>query len=155
MESLKELVQAERIKAMRNKDKSRNEVLTAIFSEIKEYEIANRTLNEDSTFTVPEITNEIVLAILNKMVKSKNDFMTHCRNEKRQDLIEKEEYQLSVIYEFLPKQYSEEEIVSIIQELIGKSEDKSMKTLMPLLKEKLNGKANMKFVNEKLKSLLT
>jgi uncharacterized protein YqeY len=154
MKNLKDLVQAERIQSMRNKDKKRNEILTAILSEIKQYEIDNRKLNEDSTFIVPEITNEIILAILNKMVKSKEGFMHYCRSEKRQDLLDKEEYQLTVIYEFLPKQYSEEEIVTIIQDILSTSESKSMNTLMPILKKIFDGKASMKFVNEKLKILL-
>lgn len=84
-----------------------------------------------------------------KMVKTREESASIFKANGRADLSAKEEFQLSIIFEFLPKQFTSEEVDAIINKVVSQVEEKTLKTLMPLLKKELDGKANMKEVQEK------
>ncbi len=143
--TLKQTIQSEKIKAMKERNKERNEVLSLIMSEIKQIEVDTKN---------SELSNEQVESILKKMVKTREESVSIFKANGRQDLSEKEEFQLSIIFEFLPKQLTSEEVDVIIKKVISQVEEKTLKVLMPLLKKELDGKANMKEVKEKIEKLL-
>jgi len=143
--TLKQTIQSEKIKAMKEKNKERNEVLSLIMAEIKQVEVDTKNT---------ELSNEQVESILKKMVKTREESASIFKANGRADLSAKEEFQLSIIFEFLPKQFTSEEVDAIINKVVSQVEEKTLKTLMPLLKKELDGKANMKEVQEKIKKLL-
>lgn len=143
--TLKQTIQTEKIKAMKEKNKERNEVLSLIMAEIKQVEVDTKNT---------ELSNEQVESILKKMVKTREESASIFKANGRADLSAKEEFQLSIIFEFLPKQFTSEEVDAIINKVVSQVEEKTLKTLMPLLKKELDGKANMKEVQEKIKKLL-
>lgn len=143
--TLKQTIQAEKIKAMKDKNKERNEVLSLIMAEIKQIEVDTRNM---------ELSQDQVESILKKMVKTREESSKIFKVNGREDLAAKEEFQLSIIFEFLPKQLTSDEVDAIINKVMSQVEEKTIKTLMPLLKKELDGKANMREVQEKIKKLL-
>lgn len=142
MSTLQEQIKKSKIEAMKAKDKIRNEVLSMMVSEIRKFEIDNRTNGIDVS-----ATDEDTISIISKIAAKLKESIIAFTKGNRMDLVEKEEYQLKVISEFLPAAYTEEEIMIIINEVISKSEVKSLKSIMPELKSKFNGKADMKLVS--------
>ena len=75
----------------------------------------------------------------------------------RNDLIEKEQAEIDLISQFLPKQLNDEEIESVIREIIksnGFNSVKDMGKLMNLVKTKYSGSIDMAMVGKIAKSLL-
>lgn len=145
--SLKETISKSKIEAMKAKDKERNGTLTLIMAAIKQYEVDNRT----------EANDEVVLSLLNKMIKQRQDSVAQYEKAGREDLAKKEMEEMVIIREYLPKQLSDEEVESVIKQVIaetGASTGQDLKKVMPVLKEKLNGKADMSKVSQKVKQML-
>lgn len=75
----------------------------------------------------------------------------------RQDLAEKESRELSIINEFLPKQLSDEELKSIVEDAVkstGAASAKDMGKVMGIIMAKVKGKADGKKVQEMVKAIL-
>lgn len=145
--SLKETISKSKIEAMKAKNKERNGTLTLIMAAIKQYEVDNRT----------EANDEVVLSLLNKMIKQRQDSVAQYEKAGREDLAKKEMEEMVIIREYLPKQLSDEEVESVIKQVIaetGASTSQDLKKVMPVLKEKLNGKADMSKVSQKVKQML-
>ena len=94
------------------------------------------------------------LQVFSSMIKQRRDSIEQFRNGKREDLAEKEEAELRVIQEFMPRQLSEAEIDGLIDKAIAevgavsvKDMGKVMKQLMPAITGQADGKA----VSEKVR----
>jgi len=127
--SLKETISKSKIEAMKAKDKERNGTLTLIMAAIKQYEVDNRT----------EANDEVVLSLLNKMIKQRQDSVAQYEKAGREDLAKKEMEEMVIIREYLPKQLSDEEVESVIKQVIaetGASTSQDLKKVMPVLKRK-------------------
>lgn len=145
--SLKETISKSKIEAMKAKNKERNGTLTLVMAAIKQYEVDNRA----------EANDEVVLSLLNKMIKQRQDSVAQYEKAGREDLAKKEMEEMVIIREYLPKQLSDEEVESVIKQVIaetGASTSQDLKKVMPVLKEKLNGKADMSKVSQKVKQML-
>lgn len=130
--------------AMRNRDKARLGVLRLISGEIKQKEVDTRIILDD----------EAVLAIMGKMAKQSSDAIKQFEAGKRADLVEKEKFSLSILYEYLPNQLTESEINTIISETIIATAANSMKDMgkvMSQLKPKMHNRADMAVVSALLK----
>ncbi len=104
-----------------------------------------------------ELTEEDELAILNKMVKQRKDSIAVYEQQDRADLAEEEKAQLAVILKYLPAQMSDEELESLISNLIselGASGMKDMGKVMGALQPKIAGKADGKTASSIVKKLL-
>ena len=105
-----------------------------------------------------EISAEDELGSLVKMAKQRRDSISIFREQNREDLAVKEEEELVVIEQFLPKQMSrdelETEISKIIQE-VGASSMKDMGRVMGVASGKLKGRADGKLISEVVKQLLS
>ena len=99
--------------AIKSQNKLRLSTLRLINAAIKDRDIAVRT-DEDSV----GVSDEVIVDILLKMIKQRNDSITHYEEGGRLELAEKENFEITVIKEFLPKQLSEEEVEIAIQEAI-------------------------------------
>ena len=76
------------------------DTLRMLLAEIKRYQIDEKT----------KATDEVVLTIINKMVKQRKDSIEQFTKGGRDDLASKEKDQLEVIKQYLPEQLSEEKI---------------------------------------------
>lgn len=134
--------------AMRARDKDRLGVLRLITSEIKRIEVDERI----------ELDDARVLAVLDKMVKQRRDSARQFADNDRQDLAEKELFEIGVIQAFLPQQLSEDEIRALVAETateVGAESKADMGKLMAALKPKVQGRADMAIVSQAVKAQLS
>ena len=134
--------------AMREKDKERLGALRLITAAFKQKEVDERI----------EITDDIALAILDKMSKQLRDSINQYEEAGRDELAEKEKFELGIVTEFLPAQLSDDEVTQLISDAIaetGASSMQDMGKLMGVLKPKLQGRADMGKVSGLVKSQLS
>lgn len=134
--------------AMRSQEKDRLAVIRLILSALKQKEVDERV----------ELTDEDVLAILNKMIKQRRDSISQFEAGNRPDLAKKEADEIVIIQTYLPAQLSpaeiEQAVAAAIQEA-GATSAKDMGKVMGSLKSKLAGKADMTVVSAKVKEKLS
>ena len=107
--------------------------------------------------TGKEVTADIQLVALQKMVKQRKESAEIFKANNREDLFQVEMEEISVIEEFLPKQLSKEETELVVQRIItesGATSIKEMGKVMGLCSKELSGKADNKIVSEVVKSIL-
>lgn len=141
-------VKAQVKSAMKARDKQRLGALRLIQSEFKRIEVDERI----------EIDDARALIILDKMLKQRRDSLSQYEAANREDLAEVERYELSVISEFMPAPLSDDEIAQLISDAIsqtGASSMQDMGKVMGLLKPKLQGRADMGQVSQKIKASLS
>ncbi len=146
--SLKEKINEDMKSAMRSKDVALLGTIRLIQAAIKQKEVDERILVDDSS----------VISIIEKMLKQRNDSIEAFKKANRTDLVEKEEFEVSVLKNYMPEQMNAEEVEKIIQEVIKKIGASSMKEMGPVMaqaKEILSGKANMAEVSKIIKAKLS
>ena len=126
---MKDIITNELSKALKNGDKERLHTLRLIIAAIKDKEIASRSSGEDS-----EILEDTIIQLLKKMVKQRNDSIDMFEKAGRTELAEKEKLEITIINEFLPKQLSEEETVTICDKAISATEASSLKEIGKVIK---------------------
>ncbi|MBO6852975.1 MAG: GatB/YqeY domain-containing protein [Marivivens sp.] len=123
--------------AMKNKEADRLSTLRLINAAIKDRDIAARGDGEDSL-----VTDDVVLGILGKMVKQRQESARAYEEGGRLELAEKERSEISVIEDFLPRQLDDEEVASAIDAAIsevGAEGLRDMGKVMAALKAKYTG----------------
>ena len=146
--SLKEKINEDMRSAMRSKDVALLGTIRLIQAAIKQKEVDERILVDDSS----------VISIIEKMLKQRNDSIEAFKKANRTDLVDKEEFEVSVLKNYMPEQMNAEEVEKIIQEVIKKIGASSMKEMGPVMaqaKEILSGKANMAEVSKIIKAKLS
>ena len=136
--------------SIKEKDSNSINTLRLIRSAIKDKEISNRGKQET-------ITDADVLSLLQNLVKQRKDSIEAFKKANRQDLIDKESLEISVIEKFLPKQKSENEIKEIIENKIKEnnlSSIKDMGKLMGIIKSDYAGVIDMGVAGKIAKSSL-
>ncbi|MFT7222968.1 MAG: hypothetical protein ACI82Z_000500 [Cellvibrionaceae bacterium] len=144
---IKATVQKQMKLAMKAKDKPRLGIIRLIWSEFKRVEVDERI----------ELDDGRVLAILDRMVKQRRDSARQFADAGRLDLSDKENYEISVINEFLPEPLTEDEIITLIDETIqnvGSGGMQAMGEVMKLLKPKLQARADIGKVSSLVKAKL-
>jgi hypothetical protein len=104
-----------------------------------------------------ELSEDSEMKILNKAAKQRRDSLEKIKQQGRADLAEKEQAELSVIEEFLPKQLSAEELESKIREFVaqvGATGPQDMGKVMGVATKGLAGLADGKAVSETVKKIL-
>ena len=139
---------AEAVKdAMRAKDKQRLGVLRIMMSEFKRIEVDERIELDDSR----------VLAVLDKQVKQRRDSAKQFADAGRQELCDQENFEISVIQEFLPSSLSSDEISQIIKEAIAETGAEGMRDMgkvMAIVKPQVQGRADVGDVSKLVKDQL-
>ena len=103
------------------------------------------------------IDDTAILNLLMSMVKQRNESINMYKQGGRDDLAQKEQAEIDIIQLFLPKQMSEAEILSAIDEIIqqtGASSIKDMGKVMGILKDKYAGKMDFASASQLIKSKL-
>lgn len=133
--------------AMRAHEKERLAAIRLIMAALKQREVDERI----------ELSDEQIMAILNKMIKQRRDSISQFETGNRPDLVQKEAQEISIIQQYLPQQLSEAEIEKAVAAAVqesGASSAKDMGKVMGLLKNQLQGKADMTIVSSKVKERL-
>ena len=150
--SLKERIGEDIKTAMKAKDKVRLETVRGIKKAILEKEVALRPKGIDS------LTEEQEIELLSQQAKQRRDSIEQYKNAGREDLADKESQELAIIETYLPEQISDEELETIIDDIIASSGASSVKDLGkvmgPAMKQ-LKGKADGKKIQTLVKSRLS
>lgn len=104
-----------------------------------------------------ELTEEDETKMLQKLVKQRKDSLDIYEQQGRADLAEKEREEIQVIERFLPKQLSEEELKTALQQIIaetGAASPADMGKVMGAATKQLSGKADGKAISAMVKTLL-
>jgi hypothetical protein len=104
------------------------------------------------------VTPEEEIKAMQKMVKQRKESADIYQQQGRKDLADVELLQISVIEQYLPKQMSEDEIKTIVQQIItqvGAKTPADMGKVMGVATKQLAGKADGKIISELVKKLLT
>ena len=128
---LRENIQAATTQAMRDRDKDRTAALRMVMAKIKDRDIEMRTAK-----SVPE-DDDLVQDVLLKMAKQRRESIEMYQDGGRTELAEKEQAELAVIEEFLPRQMDEGETKAAIEQVktdVGAEGMKDMGRVMAELK---------------------
>ena len=133
--------------AMKARDAERLAALRLALAAVKQREVDERITLDDAG----------VVSVIEKMIKQRKDSITQYEKAARQDLADKEKFEISVIEAYLPKQLSQAEVDAIVAETLASTGAKSpadMGKVMGVLKPKLAGKADMGKVSAMVKAKL-
>ena len=147
--NLKEKIEKDIKTAMLAKDQSQLLALRAINSAI----LLAETEKGASGNLAPDIESQLLM----KAVKQRRDSAEIFEQQGRNDLAEKERSEIEVISKYLPKQMSEEELMSEVQSIISEinaSDLKDMGRVMGIASKKLAGKTDGKTLSMMVKQLL-
>ncbi|MGI9440739.1 MAG: GatB/YqeY domain-containing protein [Parvibaculales bacterium] len=126
--------------AVKAQDKIRVSTLRLVSAAIKDRDIAMRTADHGSG-----VSDEQILEILAKMVKQRVEAATTYEEAGRLELAEQERAEITVIEEFMPRQFNDDEICEIVDGVlvdVGASSLKDIGTVMGVLKKKYAGQIN-------------
>jgi hypothetical protein len=133
--------------AMRARDQKRLTALRLISSAIKQIEVDKRI----------EVDDQIVLTILDKMVKQRRESLEQYESAGRDDLAAQETFELELISVYLPEALSDDEVAALIKQAVadtGASSIRDMGAVMNKLRAEVQGRADMKAVSSAVKALL-
>ena len=146
--NLKDCILADMKAAMRAKETVRLETIRMLRAAIQRKEVDDRI----------ELDDQGVLLIVQKMVKQSTDAAQQFANGHRQDLVDKENENISILRQYLPEPLSEQAVGEIINQVLQQSDATGIKDLgkvMGLVKSKVQGRADMSSVSVKIRSLLS
>jgi uncharacterized protein len=146
--SLKEQITDDMKAAMRSGEKPRLGLIRMITSAIKQREV-------DERITLDDIQ---VLSVLEKMIKQRKESVVQFQAGNRQDLVEKEAAEITLLQGYLPSQLSDTEIDALIGDAIsatGAASIKDMGKVMAIIKGKAQGRADLGQVGAKIKARLS
>ena len=108
--TLRDDIKTATVTSMKAGDKERTAALRLIGAKIKDRDIEARTGK------APDNDDDLVIDVLTKMAKQRRESITMYVDGGREELAEKERFELAVIEEFLPQQMSDEETRAAIEE---------------------------------------
>ena len=135
-------------------DKDKVLTLRLIISALKDKEIEKRGAGAKDSL----IKDEDVILVLNKMLKQRRESLEIYRKASRNDLAEKEDKEINIIKEFLPKQLDDNEIKKVCESAIKESAATSIKDMgkaMAIIKSKYSGSIDFSKAGTILKELLS
>ena len=133
--------------AMRARERDSLAALRLITAAIKQKEVDERI----------ELDDGQVLGVLDKMVKQRRESLEQFELAGREDLAEKERFELNLIQTYLPEQLGEDELAALILSTItelGASSIRDMGQVMNTLRSQVQGRADMKAVSQAVKQQL-
>ena len=146
--SLKEQIKNDIKDAMRNKDITKRDTLRNIQASIKQIEVDERK----------EVTDSEVEAILSKYLKQREDAKAQFLVAGRDDLVAKEDEEISIVQCYLPEPMSDEKLETTLKEIItqvGAESMKDMGKVMGAAKNTIGSRADGARINQLVKQLLS
>ena len=145
--SLKARIQEDVKQAMRAHQREQLAALRLVTAAIKQKEVDERI----------ELSDEQVLAVLDKMVKQRRESLDQFLQAGREDLAAKEQFELDLIQAYLPEPLTEDQLADLIRSTIdklGASSIRDMGAVMNALRGQVQGRADMKAVSQAVKTQL-
>jgi len=133
--------------AMKAREQDKLAALRLLLSEVKRKEVDERITLDDTG----------VIGVVEKMLKQRKDSISQFEKAARQDLADKEKFEVGVLEGYLPQQLSQAEIDAVVAEAIAATGAKSaadMGKVMGVVKPKLAGRADMGKVSALVKTKL-
>ena len=147
MNPLKQSLADDIIKSMKAHDIERVKVLRNVQSVIKQIEIDRQTQLDDAD----------VVEILQKQLKQRHESLTIFTDNNRDDLAVKEQFEIDIINQFMPKQMDDAELAALVNAEItaqGASSMRDMGAVMGVLKIKTAGRADPAIISKLVKQAL-
>lgn len=145
--NLVEQLDKDMIEAMKNHEKERLTVIREVKAGMKQANIDQKK----------EINDELLIEVVSRGIKTRKESIKEFEKGNRNDLIEKTQNEVEILSKYLPKQLSEEEILTLIDQVFVevnptgiKDMGKVMGTITPLVK----GKADMGVVSNLIRERL-
>ena len=128
--SLKNQIEEQFHKALKEKDKAKVSTLRLILAAIKEKDIASRSQKNKEPIKDSDISQ-----VLKKMLKQRKESIEIYKKGNREDLLKVEALEVKIIEEFLPKQIGEEETKKICEDIVKKLNVGSIKEMGKVMGE--------------------
>ena len=146
---LLERIESDLKSAMKEKNEIKVSAIRMLKAAIKNKEIEKR---------VKALTDDEIIDVVAKQVKQRRDSISEFEKGKRQDLVDKETKEISVLEYYLPARLSKEELTGIVQKIIQSSGAKTKADMGKVMKEVMaetKGKADGSEVSRLVSSLLS
>ena len=133
--------------SMKSGDKEKANTLRTLISKLKDQQIK---LRED-------ISDEETLKVIKTLVKQRRESAEIYSKAGREELAEKENFEISILDNYLPKLMSDEDVLSLIKKIVDETNAKYLSDIgkvMPLVMQRGKGKVDGKKANRILRSLL-
>ena len=147
MSELKQQLANTIIVGMKAREIERVKVLRNVQAVIKQIEIDRRTDLDDAD----------VLEVLQKQLKQRQESLTIFTENNRNDLADKEQFEIDIINEFMPKQMDDSEIAALVNAEIAEQSATSMRDMgavMGVLKKKTAGRADPALLSKLVRDAL-
>ena len=141
-------IQKDMYKAMKEKEKERINALRNIIGKLKYRYIDKRD----------KLTEQEEIKVIQSLAKQRRESIEIYKQGGRNDLVQIEMKELSIIEEYLPQAMSEEEVCRLVRETVKETGAESMSDLgkvMPLVMKKGAGKVDGELAQEVLRELLS
>ena len=163
---LKDLIQQDFKEAFRNQEKVKLSVLKMLRAEItkkqqeKRYQLKkeNQELEGEELEKQSLLTNEEILGVIISKIKRSKESVAGFEQGGRTELAEQEKEEIKILQKYLPEQLSEEDVRSIVEEVIAKVGAEGMKDIgrvMSELSPKVKGKADGDLVIKIVREILS
>ena len=141
--SIREQILADIKEAMKAKDEFKRDTLRTLNAALKQVEVDQRI----------EMTDEVVLPLLQKEIKKRADSVELYLKGAREDLTKKEQSEIELIKAYLPPQLSDDELKEKIKSIIEKV-GKNLGAVMKMAKDEIGASAEAKRISMIAKELL-
>ncbi|WP_149707132.1 GatB/YqeY domain-containing protein [Campylobacter concisus] len=141
--SIREQILADIKEAMKAKDEFKRDTLRTLNAALKQVEVDQRI----------EMTDEVVLPLLQKEIKKRADSVELYIKGAREDLAKKEQGEIELIKAYLPAQLSDEELKEKIKNIIERA-GKNLGAVMKIAKDEIGASAEAKRISMIAKELL-
>ncbi|MFC4183650.1 GatB/YqeY domain-containing protein [Saccharococcus thermophilus] len=135
--------------AMKNREKEKLSVLRMLKAALQ---------NEAIKLNKGELSEDEELTVLSRELKQRKDSLQEFENAGRADLVEKTKVELEIVQSYMPKPFTEEELLEIIKQTIaevGASSKADMGKVMGAIMPKVKGKADGSLVNKLVQQQLS
>ena len=145
--ALREQLNEDMKAAMKAREAEKLGAIRLLLAAVKQREVDERITLDDGA----------VISVVEKMIKQRRDSIAQFEKASRQDLVDKEKFEVAILEGYLPTQLSQGEIEAIVAAAIASSGAKSpadMGKVMGVVKPQLAGRADMGRVSGLVKAKL-
>jgi hypothetical protein len=145
--SLKARISEDMKSALRAKEAARLSAIRLLLAAVKQREIDERVEMDDAA----------VVSVVEKLLKQRKDSVTQYLAASRQDLADREQFEIEVLSAYMPQPLSGQEVADLIRAAVaetGAASAKDMGKVMAWLKPRLAGRADMTSVSAQVKAAL-
>jgi uncharacterized protein len=134
--TLRERINDDMKTAMKARDSEKLGAVRLLQAALKQKEVDERI----------EITDDVVLGVIEKMLKQRKDSIEQYTAGNRMDLVAKEQFEVGVLQVYMPAQLSDADLAKILDEVVaetGATSAKDMGKVMNTLRPRVAGRADM------------